>query len=287
MIDNMPVLIFLHIPKTAGTTLNILLENHFNPAESYSTFPTRMHPSGSLEGYKKLPQEKIAGLKMVTGHMGFGLHERFSRPVTYVTLLRHPIKRVVSHYLHEKRDPTSPTHHIIKAGHMDLKEFARYYAEAEMDNLQTRMVAGNWERRGHGPCDGAMLDQAKANLAERFSVVGLSKAFNTFYLLLCRKMGWRPRFYVRHNQNQGQTANAASALDGETRAKIESYNQFDFALYEYGELLLNELVSAQDKGFAWQLHRYHLLNKVYQWYWAGRRVSVRTWLASTSAARAK
>lgn len=271
----MAVLIFLHIPKTAGTTFNILLEHHYQVSESFSTFPTRMYPSGSLEGFKKLPQEKIDRLSMVTGHMGFGLHERFQWPVTYVTLLRDPIKRVVSHYLHEMRDPTSPTHNIIQAGHMDLKEFARYYAVSEMDNLQTRMIAGNWERSGSGPVDEAMLEQAKINLRKHFSVVGLSSQFDVFYLLFCEEMGFRPRFYVRHNQ--AGKSQKSFVLDGETREKLVGYNQYDMALYQYARELSAELVAAQGSRFNRRLLRYRMINRFYQAYWAGRRVSVRTW----------
>lgn len=272
----MAVLIFLHIPKTAGTTFNILLEKHYKASESFSTFPTRMHPSGSLRGFKELPQEKISRLNMVTGHMGFGLHRRFRRPVTYVTLLRDPIKRVVSHYLHEMRDPTSPTHQIIQRGHMDLKEFARYYAVSEMDNLQTRMIAGNWERSGSGPVDDAMFEQAKANLRKHFSVVGLSKEFDAFYLLVCEEMGFRPRYYVRYNQaRKGQKK---FILDPETRDKLKEYNQFDIALYQYGRELSAELIAGQGSSFNRRLNGYRLMNRFYQAYWAGRRISVRTWL---------
>jgi hypothetical protein len=212
---------------------------------------------------------------MVTGHMGFGLHRRFRRPVNYVTLLREPIKRVMSHYLHEKRDPTSPTHEIIKRGHMDLKEFARYYAVSEMDNLQTRMIAGNWERSGSGSVDDAMFKQAKANLRKHFSVVGLSREFDVFYLLVCEEMGFRPRFYVRHNQ--ARKGHNSFALDAETREKLMGYNQYDIALYHYGRDLSAELVAAQGSRFHQRLMRYRMINRLYQADWAGRRVSVRSW----------
>lgn len=270
------VLIFLHIPKTAGTTLNLLLENYYQPAESYATFPNRMHPDGSLEGFRELSQEKVDQLKLLTGHMGFGLHERFSRPVIYTTLLRDPVGRVVSQYLNAMRNRDSTVYPMIQAGHMDLKEFGRYYAASNMDNLQTRMIAGNWEKKGVGRCDEAMLAKARDNLQRYFPVVGLNERFDEFYLLLCRQMGWRPHFYVRYNQ--APRARSAVELDSETRAVIEGYNEFDMALYAFGQSLAAEQVAAQGGSFLRQLRRYQQLNKLYQLYWAGRRVSVRAWV---------
>lgn len=238
-----PTIIFLHILKTAGTTLNIILENHFTPENSFSTFPNHMHPDGSIEGFRALSNSEKQRIDLLTGHMGFGLHRDLPRPAVYITLLRNPIDRVISRYYQEKHDPYSHLHHAINSG-MNLPEYARFYAEAaEMDNLQTRMIAGNWNKRGFGPCTTKMLATAKSNLQKRFVVCGLTERFDAFYLLLTHTFGWPPIYYRSHNVSSNRRR--ADSLPPDTVAAIGHYNQYDLELYDFAR----ELFRAQTKQF--------------------------------------
>lgn len=71
-----PALIFVHIPKAAGTTLNHIIEAHYTPENSFATSMTRLHPNGSLEAFEALSDAERARIRLLNGHMGFGLHEQ-------------------------------------------------------------------------------------------------------------------------------------------------------------------------------------------------------------------
>ncbi|MCB0037091.1 MAG: sulfotransferase family 2 domain-containing protein, partial [Anaerolineales bacterium] len=157
-VNNPPasLIIFLHILKTAGSTFNNLLDDYYTVQNSAATSPTRLHPNGSVENLTSLSREQRQKIELLYGHMGFGLHQHFSRPAHYITILREPVSRVISQYRHEKRVPLSNTYTLLQKG-MDLKGFVDYYNDFQTDNMQTRMLAGNWQGRGYGACTPEMF----------------------------------------------------------------------------------------------------------------------------------
>lgn len=274
--DAQPTVIFLHILKTAGTTLNAILENYYPAERSYATFPNQRHPEGSLEGFYALSTEAKANIDLLTGHMGFGLHKYLPRTAVYITILRNPVDRVISHYYHEYRDPGSQLHKLIHAG-MGLKEYVQYYAEAgEMDNLQTRMIAGNWEKRGFGPCTEEMLATAKQNLRDYFIVVGLTERFDETYLLLKKHLGWKTRLYRKYNVAQNRPQQ--HKLSAETLQVIDELNRYDTALYHFAVKRFAAQIRQQGGLFPIELKLFQLCEAPYSQYWRLRQYSARVYL---------
>ena len=66
-------LIFLHIPKTAGTTLNRIIEWQYSPFEIFTMDPYRIR--ATPERLKRLPEGRRRRLRVVRGHMFYGVHE--------------------------------------------------------------------------------------------------------------------------------------------------------------------------------------------------------------------
>jgi hypothetical protein len=268
-------LIFLHIPKAAGGTLHYLLEMQYPPGESFATCNTPRHPHNDLTHFEALDEAQLARIRLLNGHMGYGLHRYLPRPAFYVTFLREPVERVLSHYSFERTLPDSPVYAYLQSGKMDLKGYVRYYAEAaDMDNLQTRMIAGNWHKRGHGPCTQEMLETAKRNLHERFAVVGLAEEFDASYLLIKRLFGLRSVHYRRRNKTRKRLYRdqiTAGELDF-----IRQHNRFDLELYPYARKLFAAQVRQQGIPFQLELALFRARNRFYSTYRRARTYSVRT-----------
>lgn len=262
-LDQPPVLIFLHILKAGGSTLNYIVESHYSPQETYAASPTGMHPDGNLDDYATLSEEALSQLRLINGHLGFGLHERLPGPAVYVTFLREPIERVISQYSSERTVPDSHVYEYLRSGEMDIEGFVRYYAEAgEMDNLQTRMISGNWHKRGFGPCTPEMLEAAKRNLREHFAVVGLTSHFDASYLLLRRYFGWPFTFY--HKVNVSKKRVRREELSADALETIRDYNRFDLELYEYARQLFQEQVREAGFSFRLELLAFRMCNYLFQ-----------------------
>lgn len=195
-----------------------------------------------MEGFRALTNAEKEQLELVMGHMGFGLHTELPRPATYVTLLRDPVERVISQYQHERREKAGHLYDYMHKNNVQLDEYARYYAEAgEMDNLQTRMVAGNWDQRGFGACDDAMLAKAKHNLDAYFTLVGVTERFDEFYILLAKLFGWE--LYPYRRLQTAKKSLKADAFSASEVAVVREYNRYDIALYEYASQKFDSAIS--------------------------------------------
>lgn len=275
--DKLELLIYLHIPKTAGSTLNAILESHYTAGESYATSQTWLHPDGSYDGFHALSAAEKRRLRLLTGHMGFGFHRYLPQKAHYITVLRDPVERVLSHYSFERHLPVAPVYEALNSGEMDLKGYVRFYAEvAEMDNLQTRIVSGNWQKRGEGPCTPAMLATAQENLRRHFLAVGLTERFDEFYLLLKRRLGWSHTFYLTHNPTRQRLRQ--ESLSADELEVIRAHNRYDHELYSYAQELFDAALAQEDATFNRELRLFRLANNLYKLYWRARGISLRTFL---------
>ena len=89
--------IFQHIPKTAGSTIHAVLDNQYPAAQIHSTFAATMDDK-ELDRLRQLSETERKGLKLVKGHMPFGVHTLLPGRSRYLTFLRHPIDRIISNY---------------------------------------------------------------------------------------------------------------------------------------------------------------------------------------------
>lgn len=105
--------------------------------------------------------------------MPYGAHEHMPVRCEYVTVLRHPVERVVSVYKQIVKDQRHMLHDRVMGSRIGLEEYVESgMDEGQTENSQTRQLSG----RQFGVVDAAALDEAKRNL-EKFRVVGLTERF--------------------------------------------------------------------------------------------------------------
>ena len=219
-------LIFLHIPKAAGSTLHPVLERHYSK-RAYRTITVPQQ----LEAFKQLPQTKRSRIRLLKGHMPFGMHTHLEGRSRYVTLLRHPAERIVSHYYYVKRRPGHYLHHHLAAG-MGLAEFASAGLSGEMDNGQVRLLSGHDQDIPCGQCTRDLLDTAQRNIEQHFAVAGLTERFDESLVLMAIELGWNWTPYYL-NRNVTEDKPVAKQIDPVALKAIEQANPLDFELYEW------------------------------------------------------
>lgn len=104
-----PVRYFIHIPKTAGTSLRKALEKRYNVISDYSLKQpatsdlVRKHIYLNEDFFQfKLELNKIENC-ILSGHMAASKYAYLVGLENCVTILRDPAKRLVSHYKHQVR----------------------------------------------------------------------------------------------------------------------------------------------------------------------------------------
>jgi hypothetical protein len=269
--------IFFHIPKTAGTTLNTILQNNY-PAEAI--FATEFVDVGGIDNYQKLPEKRRAKIQLLKGHMNFGLHQYAPGGATYFTLLRDPVDRALSHYYHIRREERHPAHPYVVDNDMSIRESLEAGVDPLLFNAQTRLLSGVANSVPIGQCTREHLQLAMRNLRQYFAVVGLTEEFEKTLLLLRRVFGWQNLYY--EPQNVAADRKRKSELSQATLSNLRQANSLDIELYDYARWLFDEQVNACGWGFQWDVWRFRQQNKILNpatgYYWKMRRYSVRTFL---------
>lgn len=228
--------IFLHIPKTGGTTLRHILERCYRRDQIY-TFKDQGFLS-QIENFKKFPPEKREAYRLIAGHLSFGFHRYLPGHSSYITLLREPIARVLSFYYYARSYPEHYLYSTLREDQPGLKGLLRQRTAHthEFFNLQTCMIAGDEWDDPERPADRAALERAKQNLASHFQVVGLTEEFDPTLRLLSDKFGWKIGFYRKRNITRRKPE--AEMVDPEVSELLRGANALDIELYQFARELL-------------------------------------------------
>lgn len=232
-------LIFVHIPKCAGRTLAAILERSVPAERRYEVDPDAI--AASRAELAALPASRRANIDLLYGHLSYGWHELLPRPAAYLTLVRDPVERVVSHYNYVRFRPGTP-HYLraeVQRRRMGLKEYVESGVCHEVNNGQVRLLAGVEDivqepygpsRLPYGTNDPGLLDRALRNVERHFVVVGLQDQFDATLLLIRSKLGLGRIWY--RSRNVGRTRYRKIRPTNDEVEAIRAYNRLDLALYD-------------------------------------------------------
>jgi hypothetical protein len=243
------MLLFLHIPKTAGTTFQFILENSLGVAHCHLGHLGReVADQRDLDFTRRwFPWlRSIAGENLVDP-LRFALPDPF-----YITFLREPLARVFSHY----------QDNVLRGGR--TLSFEQMLANEEtLENLQVKRLAGS-----------ADLDRAKMVL-EKFHFVGLTEKFDLSLHMLDKICPCRLNFnYKRKVTARNNVIKQSLENDPRIVAMTREKNRLDLALYDFAtkeifpKFLAQTGFSAADKVASFdryqsEIHPNFLLHRLY------------------------
>jgi hypothetical protein len=229
------LLVFVHIPKTAGTTLRAIL-NMNEPGPRTQALGNVFKGGGGLskELIGRLRDGKgpeLKGVGLVRGHFPLGIREyirqyiRKDTEVRWFTFLRDPVDRTLSHYFqvveyegsHELPPlPASATlEDALEGGYIH-------------DNLHTRMLSGIPDP--FGEVTEEMLERAKRNLREELVFFGLTERFDESLVLAKQRLGFRGILY-RSSSRVNDARPRGREVPAELARAAERCNRYDIELY--------------------------------------------------------
>jgi hypothetical protein len=216
------MLAFVHIPKTAGTTMDKIMEQSFG--SGYCR--VRLWPSDDRlqreKAYRLATARDIRktmylypGLKVIGGHRvtpHMDLHEALTN-IRFFAFFREPIARSASHYQFLKRNGNPDS----------LEEWAnkRFY-----QNMQCVKIAGE-----------PNAEKAMDIIKDRIGFVGLQEHFDESLVLLKKwaepyalDIRYRSRNVLKNDHAKKKTK---LILEDESRELLRSINEADIKLYDF------------------------------------------------------
>ncbi len=229
IVDDMPegAVLFMHIPKTAGTSIRHLLDPLLPPETRLYLYPKSPSFAIPPDEFADQPRDARDRLRFVMGHFRFGIHEALDQPTQYITMVRDPIDRLISLYYHHKRLPRSLDHQRVTEGDLSFEE-ALQDRSLLPPNAMVRQIAGNTVPGK--PSDRDLMDSALANIKAHFAAVLFMEDMPGSMARLSGVMGSELSDLPR--KNSGMPRPARDAMDPSLLGRLREANQLDIELYE-------------------------------------------------------
>lgn len=253
---DLPHLYFLHIPKTAGTSVARVVRS-FYPRE-------QVLPAHNRLELGRLPADAVDKCRCILGHHGPLPYALTLRPLTVITILRDPVERAVSEVEYVRQQVRAKTGGFVEhpvASHIEkpLEELLTLPAvRTALTNYQTRMLGvrpepaavrygvGNHSMRcmrtqARNLGDDALLVRAKQHL-DTMAAVGTVARMDETMSAICHVLGVPMPETVPH-------ARVGPNRDGRTHrerigpvlaAELDRMNVHDHELVAYADGLLTQ-----------------------------------------------
>ncbi|TIH19990.1 sulfotransferase [Marinifilum sp. JC120] len=244
---------FLHIPKTAGTTLNHIFAAKF-PEETICS----VYSKEEFDFFKKITTKELERIKLVQGHVFVHDFDEFFSGFmgkNAFTFLREPVSRVVSEYNFLR---TWPGNHLYNYLNEEKVTLAEYVSSQRPEliyrgkNLMTRSLCGAVDD------DRTMLERAMENL-QRLHLVGITERFDESLLMLKKMMNLENVLYEKHNVRKKK-----KEITEEDVAVVREYNEQDIELYNFACQLFEQRINDLGADFKKELNMFQMMNERYQ-----------------------
>jgi len=239
------ILYYLHIPKTAGTTLISLIDSYFN----------RKNEVLGIHSWKflipKLPLN-FSNYRFVRGHYGIGFYRLLPKKPIYITILREPTDLIISMYKMLQRQRAEAERYSIPQDKtiselitdpkiLDIKDTLTRWLGVDQDvlsftkDMDLNQIA-DFQPEEHETflspdmSDEELLKVAKQHLTE-FAWVGILERFEESMFLLYYQFGWNP---IRDTRKRNVAPKDSNDLNDAAKKQLDEWTKLDRDLYKYG-----------------------------------------------------
>ncbi len=233
-----PLLVHLHVPKTAGTSLTQILASNFQDGEKLAL------DAGQREILAGLPVSTRNRIRLVFGHLWHGIGRELGRRTVYICAIRRARPRLLSYFNYIKRRSDHPMHTFLTERNMEFGDFLEFCVDEEnqrieVDNSQIRRISGSFTHADIGN-EAALLRDAIGNAFSPDMVVGLTEKFDELLATLVTQELIKKYQPTRENAapEPASIEEAETKLTSRQLEILETFTHWDDTFYNICEQFL-------------------------------------------------
>jgi len=169
-----PLLVFNHLPKTAGTTFRRSYLTTALPRQERWILSGGEANDAERRRFLEMPAGKRGRYRVVAGHYAETLRPYLPH-ARFLTIVREPVARTISEYLHVMHHPGAAT--AWAAARQEGLTLGAYVERHGRRDVQSRMLLGD----AYDTFDDEAL---RRHLDHRYALAGYTEAFDEFVFLL-------------------------------------------------------------------------------------------------------
>ena len=249
--------IHIHIPKTGGTTLRDIIQRQYR-AEKILMIP-KLEESENI--IKEISASHINQLKLIQGHLKYGIHNHFHRRAKYFSIIRDPINRVLSTYYYVLSQKNNPQNLSTSNNQMTIYDFVQSGVNPFLINGQTKLISGKT-----GNIDNPIIESeelfslAKENIENDFLFLGITEMFDETILILKNMLGWHMPYYSIANRTKKKPN--YDAVNPTIISFIKEHNQLDIKLYNITKTSLLNRIAKENDIFQNRINKFKKINRL-------------------------
>lgn len=167
-----PLPIYVHIPKTGGTTYCTALIRSFHGRRRFSVMGLRDKNEQKIERLFKLDEKQLNRIEIVFGHRTQCADQAFKyRATKFYTTIRSPFERIKSQYRQNLKFLANSG-----APKISLEQFIESFDKPLSHYFFDHSTVSEMIKIGYSPSDIAAA--AKKRIEEKYAIVGLTEKMN-------------------------------------------------------------------------------------------------------------
>jgi hypothetical protein len=185
---------FVHIGKTGGANFRDIIRMNERTYFGYNIFPKLLNSDKPDKNILK--QIDFNKYNAFVAHSAYGIHNYVDHDFTYISILRDPVKRIISNYKYNiqrdayikseiynyKKIPT--IQEIIETQPINLTVDVNYVSGINPENIE------HFTDGGYPDID-RRIDIALKNLEKENYVFGITNEYDNFLKIIEKKINWK------------------------------------------------------------------------------------------------
>jgi hypothetical protein len=227
---------FLHIPKTAGSTLSSILQRQYLGKKMFSLSG---NPNIDEQNFSLRSEHYKANTKLFLGHSQIKSGIERADTGIIITILRDPVERVKSFCQHAAEGKSEYLRDRFPPESFNLDDFLAS-GDISLSNLQTRFLIGHAKFETLNKNEA--IEQALENLFNKISYYGIQEHFDESLIIFSKALNWRLPVYIRKN-----TRDPKKQITFESRhiEIIQRLNETDIAVYNQAKANFMQKINSQ------------------------------------------